>query len=213
MNKSKHYTSTYLSNILGVTVATINNWINSGELPGFRTLGGHYRIPRDSLIIFLNKRNIPIPAELKATNYPRILIVEDDLDAREFLVDVINELDYFVETEVAVDGFSAGSKVSSFKPDFVILDIMLPGINGFEVCRQIKNDFKEIKILAMTGYYSEENKKRIFDAGADIFMRKPIELDELKKTIDKIILSKTKKYLIKIKKREGGNKEKETVKQ
>lgn len=213
MGKTKYYTSTYLSNILGVTVATINNWINSGDLPGFRTLGGHYRIPQDSLISFLNEKNIPIPTELKSTNYPRILIVEDDLDAREFLIDVINELDYFVETEVAVDGFSAGSKVSSFKPDFVILDIMLPGINGFKVCRQIKNDFKEIKILAITGYYNEENKRRILEAGADIFMRKPIELDELKKTIDKFILSKTEKYIIKLKKGKEENKERKTTKQ
>jgi len=160
------------------------------------------------LVDFLEKNNIPIPPELKSKRYPRILVVEDDLDAREFLLDVIRDLDYFIEVDVAVDGFSAGSKVSNFNPDIVILDIMLPGINGFEVCRKIKNEFNEIKILAITGFYSEENERKILEAGADAFMKKPMILDEIRKAIDKFILSKTEKYLIESRKeKEEGKKE------
>ena len=161
-----YYTTSEISEISGVTPPSINNWIKSGQLTAYKTPGGHYRIRRETLINFLTNNNIPVPPNLELHDRPRILIVEDDEDVREFMIEVIKDLEYLVETEVAVNGFMAGTKLAEFKPDLVILDIMLPGINGFEVCRQIRKESgKEIKVLAITGYYSEENKRKIFELG------------------------------------------------
>lgn len=191
----RHYTTTEISKLLGVTTATINGWINSGELRSFKTPGGHNRIRQDLLLDFLSNNNIPIPPELDTNNRPKILVVEDDEDVRDFVLAVIDGLKYMVEVEIAKDGYTAGNKVVKFAPDIVILDIMLPGLNGFEICKQIRAELgKAIKVLAITGYYSEENKKKILAAGADVFMRKPMELDELKRTIGRFIKSCDRKY-------------------
>lgn len=194
----KHYTTTEIGILLGVTTATINGWINSGKLSAFKTPGGHNRIRQDVLLDFLSRNKIPVPPELETSNKPKILIVEDDEDVRDFVIAVIENLEYVVEVEVATDGYTAGNKVVKFKPDLVILDIMLPGLNGFEICRQIRGELgKNVKVLAITGYYSEENKRKILEAGANAFMRKPMLLDEFKKTLNRFILSCGSKYHLK----------------
>lgn len=199
----KHYTTTEIGDLIGVTAATINGWINSGELQAFKTPGGHNRIRQDILLDFLKKNKIPVPSEIETDNKPKILIVEDDEDVRDFVLAVIEDIEYLVEVKVATDGYTAGNKVVKFRPDLVILDIMLPGLNGFEICRQIREELgKKVKVLAITGYYSEENKRKILEAGADAFMRKPMLLDELKKVLNRFIQSCSSKYHLK-KKAEG----------
>jgi len=189
------YTTSEISELLGVTVAAVNNWINAGKLKSFKTPGGHNRITQENLIEFLHDNNIPVPSEVSNENKPKILVIEDDLDVREFILTVLQQNQYDIKTDYATDGFSAGSKLSKFQPDIVILDIMLPGIDGFEVCRQIRKEFgSSVKVLAVTGYFSDENKKKILEAGADEFMRKPMQLDELENVINKFILSFGNKY-------------------
>jgi DNA-binding response OmpR family regulator len=80
-------------------------------------------------------------------------------------------------TEVDGDGFEAGIKVTSFKPGLIVLDLMMPGIDGFEVCRRIKGDRStaNVKVLAVTGYDTPENRERIIAAGADAYMTKPLD--------------------------------------
>ncbi|MFH1414466.1 MAG: response regulator [Elusimicrobiota bacterium] len=194
----KHYTTTEISRLLGVTAATINSWINSGELKSFKTPGGHNRITQVYLLEFLYNNNIPVPSELDAGSMPKVLVVEDDEDVREFILAVIDDLEYVVEVEAAFNGYTAGSKIVKFKPDIVILDLMLPGVNGFEICRRIRDELgKETKVLAITGYYSEENRKKILEAGADAFIRKPVPLEDFKKILYRSILSFSSKYMLK----------------
>ena len=96
-----HYTTTQISKLLGVTTATINSWINLGELISFKTPGGHNRIRQDHLLEFLNSNNIPIPPELETSAKPRILIVDDDDDVRDFIAAVIEDIGYEVEIDTA----------------------------------------------------------------------------------------------------------------
>ncbi len=192
-----YYTTQEVGNMLGISLATVKNWIRSGSLVAFKTLGGHNRVRKDELIEFLNRNNIPLPPFLEVERHPKILIVEDDADVIKYIETIINELDYDVETETATDGFMTGSKLSTFKPDLVILDIMLPGMNGFEVCRQIRKEFNpDIKVLAVTGYDSMENRKRILDAGANVYIKKPIDYDEFRDVIEKLLLSGQNKFFI-----------------
>jgi len=93
------------------------------------------------------------------------------------------------KTEMASSGFEAGAKVVKFKPDLIILDLIMPEMSGFEVCRQIKKDpeTSHIKILAFTGYDSKESRDRIMEAGADDYMVKPVEKDVLLQHVEALL--------------------------
>jgi DNA-binding response OmpR family regulator len=109
----------------------------------------------------------------------KILIVDDDPQMPKLLTTILSAHQY--ETEVAADGFEAGVKVTEFKPHLIILDLMMPGMDGFEVCRRIKENSGTslIKILAITGFDSQENRDRIMGAGADDYLAKPLAKDTL----------------------------------
>ena len=109
----------------------------------------------------------------------KILIVDDDPQIRDLLTQMLSANKY--ETETASSGFAAGSKIATFKPDLIILDLLMPEMSGFEVCRLIKEDLQtsHIKILAVTGYDTEENRNQIMTAGADDYMTKPLSSDAL----------------------------------
>ncbi len=181
----------------GVSLATVNNWIKSDKLKSFKTPGGHNRIRVEDLKEFMNENRIPAPPSMRDSVKPKILVVEDDEDVRDFVLAVINELEYDVESETAKDGFSAGAKIHSSKPDLVILDIMLPGINGIEVCRQIRKEYgKKVKILGVTGYYTDENRKEFMEAGANEFLKKPLDLKTLKKRIKKLLMQGGNRFFL-----------------
>lgn len=200
---TQYYTTTKISELLGVTAATVNGWINNGELNAFKTPGGHNRISKEILLEFLSKNAIPVPMEFETSNKPKILVVEDDEDVRDFVLAVLEDLEYEIEIEIATDGYMAGNKVIKFRPDLIILDIMLPGLNGFEICKNVRKELGDkVKILAMTGYYSEKNREKIMEAGADAFMRKPMLLDEFTKVVNGFIQGFSKKYYLKKKNKE-----------
>ncbi|MEJ2083940.1 MAG: response regulator, partial [Acidobacteriota bacterium] len=77
-------------------------------------------------------------------------------------------------------------KIIQFKPNIVIIDIMMPGINGVEVCKLIRAnpEGRNIKIIAMTGYYTDKNVSSVIEAGANVCLRKPLEFEELRTALD-----------------------------
>jgi len=101
--------------------------------------------------------------------------VDDDRDIREMLTRILRFHKY--ETETASDGFETGAKVVGFKPDLIILDLFMPGMDGFEVCKKLKEDpgSADIKILIYTADESDENRERIMALGADGYLVKPVD--------------------------------------
>jgi PleD family two-component response regulator len=126
--------------------------------------------------------NIPIMKE------KRILIVDDD-DSTLFILRNVLEAEEIYEIEMASDGFRAGQKYYDFFPQLIILDINLPKINGLEICSKIKNDpkTKHTKILMISSFDSDQNKKEVWDAGADEILNKPINAQELIAKVRKLI--------------------------
>ena len=113
-----------------------------------------------------------------ATAVDRILVV-DDLPDNYFLLQTVLESEgYFVE--VADSGYAALESIASHPPDLVLLDVMMPGMNGFEVTRRLRQNpsLRFIPILLVTGY-SEPTPADGFDVGADGFIRTPIDFDRL----------------------------------
>ena len=123
----------------------------------------------------------------------KILIVDDDLKIQKLLTNMLSEHQY--ETEVTADGFEAGLKVMEFKPDIIILDLLMPRMDGFELCKRIKEktDTAHIKILAITGYDTKENRERITMAGADEYMAKPLDTSAFLQHVEVLLKNKADK--------------------
>ena len=116
-------------------------------------------------------------------NTPRILIADDNVANRELLEAYLASIDCIVET--AVDGQDTLTKVGLFNPDLILLDVMMPKMNGFEVCRQLKGDPKssKIMILMVTALSELGDIERAVAAGTDDFLSKPINKIELNKRV------------------------------
>ncbi len=111
----------------------------------------------------------------------RILIIDDDDDLLKYLTKVLSRVDTPVNTMVANNGFEAGRLVQSFHPHVVLLDLLMPGMDGFAVCRTIKQTpaSKATRVVAMTGFYDDDNVSRILDAGAETCLCKPFKTETL----------------------------------
>jgi len=189
----KTYSTFDIAKMLEIVPGTVANWIDSGKLKAFNTLGGHRRVSQEDLQDFLKKNSMPVPELLaQASGKKKILIVEDD---EKFLKLVVKAFKTFKDYELltATDGFQAGQLVEGHKPDLVVLDIMLPDINGFKVCELIKAKNKKTKVIAITGYDSEDIKKKIMTAGADIYLIKPFQFKTLFEHVEEFLGAKTGK--------------------
>jgi excisionase family DNA binding protein len=165
---------------------TIWKYVKTGEINAYRTPGGQYRIRQTDFNDFMQRNNM-YPRAFHEPDNHRILIVDDEPQILKMLTAMLFRDEYSLET--AKDGFDAGVKIMTFKPGLVILDLIMPGMDGFEVCRQIKTnaDTAHIKVLAVTGYDSEENRDKILAQGADAYLTKPLFKDNLMQTIQSLL--------------------------
>lgn len=172
-----------------VSPKTIINWIEAGHLKAYKTVGGHRRIKKEDLEQFLKERGMPLPEEPKTEERKKILVVDDDKIIVETIVQALEEDEYGYEMISASDGFEAGLQVSHFKPDLIILDIMMPDINGYEVCQKIKSnpETKNIKMIVLSAYLDEEAFRKMKEYGADACFSKPLPLEQLKIEVAKLL--------------------------
>ena len=170
-NPEPYLTPTQVADLIRVSPVTVRSWSLNGRLKFKTTPGGHRRYKLSDVEEFARENNV----DIKSDSSLRILIVDDNdgwCDALIFMLSV-----YDVEVEVAKNGFEAGEKIHSFKPDVVLMDLIMPGLNGFEACKRIKENTltKDIRVIGMTGFYSEENIQDILAAGAEQCLAKPIK--------------------------------------
>lgn len=114
----------------------------------------------------------------------KILVVDDEPAVVDFIQDLLKGR-FPQEVQVARDGFAAGKLVSTFEPDLVVLDLMLPGVDGFEVCKQIRSDpaLASTKVIVVTGYDTPEIRNKVQAVGVDDYLAKPLEVE---RTLEKI---------------------------
>ena len=174
--------------MMGVGVVSVVNWINRGELKAGVTPGGHRRIAPADLIEFLRRHNLPVPQEL-TPSAPRVLIVDDEAGVRAWIREEILERHPDYEVKEAPDGFTAGELVAAWKPDVVILDLRMPGMDGFEVCRRIRarEESRNAVVIAMTAYHSPGAEKNILECGARVCLAKPLDVRSLMAEIEKAV--------------------------
>jgi excisionase family DNA binding protein len=175
------FTTRQVAAFCGVSAVAVWKWIKAGKLAASRLPNGHYRVDRDVLRAFMLDRGLPLPDELVEAAPRRILIVDNERDAVDVMARALRRLGDQVELATAEDGFSAGLQLATFRPHLILLDLMMPAIDGFEICRLVRNTpaSAHCKILVVTAYGSHENLDRALDVGADDFLLKPIDIDDL----------------------------------
>ncbi|WP_437203024.1 response regulator [Planctomicrobium sp. SH664] len=173
------FTTGEAAKICKVSQQTIIRCFDSGQLKGFRVPGSRFRrIPRDILYKFMKDNGIPTDA--LESGKRKALIVDDDRDLVELLRDSL-EADGRFEIRTVNNGFDAGMMVKEYRPDVIILDVMLPDINGKEVCQRVRSDpsLDDVKIVCISGMVEADRIQELRDAGANDFLQKPFEVETL----------------------------------
>ncbi len=173
------FTTGEAAKICKVSQQTIIRCFDNGSLKGFRVPGSRFRrIPRDQLFSFMKDNGIPTDA--LENGKKKLLIVDDEQDLVELMADAFARDGRF-EIRTANNGFDAGMQVREFRPDVVVLDVMLPDINGREVCQRVRSDttLDAVKIICISGMIEQDKVADLRTAGADDFVQKPFTIDRL----------------------------------
>ena len=181
------FTTGEAAEICKVSQQTIIRCFDSGRLEGFRVPGSRFRrIPRHSLIKFMKENSIPLDAI--DSGKKKVLVVDDDPEIVELIVDVLDKDGRF-ETETASSGYEAGIATQQFRPDLILLDYMLPDVNGNVVCQTIRKNpkFENIKIVIVSGVVKQEEIDRLFKSGAEQFIKKPFDVRELTDKVSEVL--------------------------
>lgn len=177
------YSTGDVAEICGISQQTVIRCFDSGKLQGFRVPGSRFRrIPRDALIRFMKEHSIPL--DRLDMGRRRVLVVDDDPEIVEMLRELL-ERDGRFEVATASTGFDAGVKVKEFQPDVIVLDYMLPDVNGNKVCRTIRSDptLQNVRIIIVSGVINPQERDALRECGADDFFQKPFSI---KKLVDRI---------------------------
>lgn len=187
--KTVVYSALEVANICSVANQTAINWIRNGYLKAYSTPGGQYRVYADDLVNFMTERKMRIPKDLETLCERKtpvgILIVEDEVGLNSVIKQYFKKEFPDVELYQAFDGFEAGSIMVGKKPDVVILDLNLPGVDGLELCKKINatDEFGNPAVIVITALQDTEIEKQVHDLNVIAFFRKPLVLSELSQAI------------------------------
>jgi excisionase family DNA binding protein len=173
------FTTGEAAKICKVSQQTIIRCFDSGQLKGFRVPGSRFRrIPRETLRVFMKENGIPTDA--LESGKREVLLVDDDVDLVEVMATALKDDGRF-EVRIANNGFDAGMMVKEYRPDVIVLDVMLPDINGREVCQRVRSDkqLEDVRIICISGMIEPDKVDDLKQAGADDFLQKPFDVDAL----------------------------------
>ena len=198
--KNRTWVSTLeAAKLLGICHMTVIRRFDAGELNGFRVPGSRYRrIPKEELVKYARVNNMPEPdfgrqsrpaagTAGTADTARRALVVEDDGKMADLMAKFLKRSGW--EVTVVDNGFDAGLMAGTLKPLLVLLDIMLPGLDGREACRQMRAnaELSGTRILAVTALRDQDSIDEIFEAGADAYLPKPFSLADLGGRVEELV--------------------------
>lgn len=188
------FTTGEAARMCGVQLNTIKNWIRNGEIPAVRTPGGHWRIPRAGFLAFMHRMGMPVEentSKHETNRRPCILIIDDDPAAHDLMSGMLSL--EFPEHEIhsAFDGYTGLIDIGLYQPDLVLLDIMMPEINGLEIIHRLKqpdSPMPHARIIAVTA--ASDRKlvvNRIRNAKPEALLFKPLDADTFTETVRKVL--------------------------
>jgi two-component system OmpR family response regulator len=190
-NGRRFFTTSEVAGYCAVTNDGVLKWIKSGKLRAFSTPGGHYRVSAEDFRTFLDKFDMPVDETFfrGAERRRSVLVVDDEPNIREIVRRLLNEMDENMHIEEASDGYEAGIKIGSLQPDLVIMDVMMPRVDGISLCKSIRDNPKteNVKVLAITAFPEQDNVKKMYDAGADLCLIKPLQFEHFRLEVTRLL--------------------------
>ena len=181
------FTTGEVADVCRLSQQTIIRCFDSGRLEGFKIPGSKFRkIPRENLVRFMKDNGIPL-SNLDSGK-KKVLVVDDDPEIVELIADVLVRDGRF-DVATASSGYEAGIQTQRFRPDVILLDYMLPDVNGNVVCQTIKNtpEFESVKIIIVSGVVKDDEISQLLKAGAEAFVKKPFSIMELTDKIASVL--------------------------
>jgi excisionase family DNA binding protein len=185
MTKKSLLTTSEAAELLNVVPTTIRHWANIGRLPFITTLGGHRRFDKSDILPLLSSTRNSKDINTTFT----ILIIDDDKEFLDMLAESLKNALPYVTITCANNGFDAGDLLHRFKPELIMLDLMMTSIDGFSMCNRIKStpSTSKIKIIAMSKVITDEVLMHINELGIDNCVQKPFNHEQIKQIIVPII--------------------------
>ena len=181
------FTTGEAAEVCKVSQQTIIRCFDAGRVKGFRVPGSRFRrIPRENLIRFMKDNDIPL--DNLVSGKKKVLIVDDDLEVVELIADVLIRDGRF-EVKSAGSGYEAGIQTQMFRPDLILLDYMLPDINGNVVCQTIRRnpEFENVRIIIVSGVIKQDEIDELLELGAEDFIKKPFNIAELTGKVSSVL--------------------------
>jgi excisionase family DNA binding protein len=174
--------------LCAVTPRTIARWVDAGLVRSHRTAGGRRRMLRSDVLAFMRQHGMPMPA-----TGARIAVVDDDPQIVRSLRRALVRLVPGADCRTAHDGFTAGALLTSFRPDLVFLDVVMPGLSGVEVCQYIRStpELTHTAIAIISGHLTDELRARLVAVGADRIIAKPFTTADVEAALAAHVLTST----------------------
>jgi len=168
-----------VAKLLRVEPGTVRLWTQDGRLRATTTAGGHRRFSYRDVEMFAREHNIALPSH--AGDALRVLVVDDDKRVVRMIKNMLVSSDAEIQVEIALDGFAAGQTVEKFQPHVIILDLIMPGVDGYQLCKSLQSEpaTADIRIIAITGDLDPGASSRIVKLGAEVCLAKPLKKDTL----------------------------------
>ena len=173
----KYFTAAEAADLLMVSPITVRKWAQKGALPSVSTLGGHRRFAPEALRRFAQDHGIHLADRVGVdtrSEHLRILLVDDDAIYAEYIREIVLGAFPHATIAAASDGFEAGKLCEVLRPQLIAIDINMPGINGIELCRRLRDNAStaNARIVVMSGDMSARNAAAARAAGADACFEK-----------------------------------------
>lgn len=186
-----YYTTIEASKLLGVSVRTVQLWVESGDLEAWKTAGGHRRIVASSVEDYIQRQGAKTGAQgakgsaVKSSASKRLLIVEDNPTVAKFYEAAINSWKQSIDVVVTQDGFEGLLEIGQSPPDLLISDIYMPGMDGLQMIRSLykSEQLSGEKIIVISGLSNENITERGGIPSDVAFFAKPVNIEQLKSVI------------------------------
>lgn len=182
---------------LGVAVRTVQLWVEAGVLPAWRTAGGHRRIARSAVERLLAERKQDLandqPSPQRPSRALRLLLVEDDESLSGLFSDVVSSWNFPIDLTTASNGFEGLVRIGELRPDLVITDLVMPGMNGFEMLKALKkpgSGFNALKMVVLSILSAAEIEERGGLPEGIVSFQKPVDFAAMETLLRKHYVDK-----------------------
>lgn len=187
--------TSYAAKLMGLSVATVQSLVEKGEIDAWKTLGGHRRIALTSINAYLARNSPQLSrADVDPKSRLRVLIVEDDENTRELYRCQLEEWDLAVDCTFMPSAIEALMDIASMRPDLLITDLSMPGVDGIEMLKALKRNqtLADMQIIVISGLSPDAVASRGGLPPQALLLPKPVNFDWLQGYLTALVTANRK---------------------